>query len=314
MGDVFFLGAGFSKSINESMPCMNELTNAVKNLYGQQFPPMLLNLGTDIEMWLTYLSQPQPWLSDSDNLENRALFLRMTASIGHVINGGTRIAITSACPDWVKLLIAYWQKYKSNIITLNYDTLIERAALTTNLDTQNLYPVSLTDVRRASVYGAGNFDTFKLYKLHGSVNWYYSGASSFQGEVIYFNIVTGWGTDFDENEKLSMVAAQDKVPLIAPPTAEKSTYFQHETLRQVWRKAASALSEASSIYCLGYSLPETDLGIRFFLHYAKPKTRVPLFIVNKDERVINRYQKLLASSYDVKDYGRSIQDFANTLG
>jgi hypothetical protein len=313
MGEVFFLGAGFSKAISRTMPCMEELTNAVKYIYRQRLPPILSNLGTDIEMWLTYLSQPQPWLKDSFNLENRALFLQMTESIGDVINASTRLAINETCPPWFQSLISYWQKHESSIITLNYDTLIERAALLQKVDIENLYPVPLTDVRRASVLGVGNFASFKLYKLHGSVNWYYSGAASFQGEVIYYNVVTQWGKDFDDNEKSSLAAAQDKVPLIAPPISEKTTYFQHETLRQVWLKAAAALQSANCVYCLGYSLPTTDLSIRFLLHFARPDEKIPLYVVNSNTDVISRYQNLLGASYEVRDYGRSIQDIVSKL-
>lgn len=33
-----------------------------------------------------------------------------------------------------------------------------------------------------------------VYKLHGSVNWYYSGADDYAGETLYQNPVMGWTT------------------------------------------------------------------------------------------------------------------------
>lgn len=46
------------------------------------------------------------------------------------------------------------------------------------------------------------------------------------------------------------------VPFVVPPVWNKASY--HEPLHKVWKEAATALSEASYIYCLGYSLPQTD--------------------------------------------------------
>jgi hypothetical protein len=256
MPDVYFLGAGFSKAINKCMPSMKELSVKVMDGCGGTLPPPLMEFGSNIEMWLTYLSQPQPWLKEHFNLENRALFLRMSEVIGQVLNANTIAAVTEACPDWLTHLVRKWHTDKSKVITLNYDTLVERAATATlaKLDMRNLYPVPLTDVRRSFAWGVEQNDTFKLHKLHGSVNWYYSGASSFHGEVLYFNWVSPWGKAMDDNEQESRAAAQDKVPLIVPPTSEKTAYFQHETIRQIWLKASAAYSSLVSLLWIAVDL------------------------------------------------------------
>jgi NAD-dependent SIR2 family protein deacetylase len=303
MNGVFIIGTGFSKEICNSIPLLKDLSVKVKEkLYSTgEFSSPLIDSDDDIESWLTYLSQSQPWLKEYHNLQNRALFLRLTEIIGQVLTQATQDAVKTPCVPWLKTLIKHWADYKSNVITLNYDTLIERAAKELNIETQNIYPVSLTDIRRASSYVQANGKTsFTLYKLHGSVNWYYSGATEYQGEVLYFSPVSKWSDQIGKIEKDALSASDDKVPLIIPPTSEKVTYFQHESLRQIWQKASAALQSADIVYCIGYSLPITDLGIRFFLlNNSKPQIKIPFFIINKDDSVSERYHHLLGNAYDI---------------
>ncbi len=305
MREVFILGAGFSKAIHGSMPLLEELSTKISSV--EKLPPPLATLGNDVELWLTYLSQPQPWLKEFHNLENRALFLRIGQRIGETLEASTSAAVCEDGPDWLHQLVTWWHKNRSAVITLNYDTLVERAALKAGIDPEEVYPVRLTDIRRASTFGADPESSFRLFKLHGSVNWYYSGAASFHGEVLYYGRVTPWGEPLNKEERQSISAARDKVPLIVPPTTEKVSYFQHETLRQVWLGASQALAAASSVYCVGYSLPTTDLGVRFFLHHSRPGEegeKVPLFVVNRSnspQELVGRYQHLLGNSYAIKD-------------
>lgn len=301
MPDVFILGAGFSKAVHSSMPLLTELSVKVREQLERdgKLPPPLLNLGDNVELWLTYLSQPQPWLKEYDNLQNRALFLRMTETIGKVLHTSTIETVSRGCPDWLRDLVQRWDNDKSSVITFNYDTLIERAALTFDIVPQHIYPVPLTSVRRVPEWGSDPKKSFRLFKLHGSANWYYSGAESFYGEVLYYGHVAPWGEASNEVERESTLAASDKVSLVVPPTTEKVRYFQHETLRQIWCKASEALSAAAHIYCVGYSLPLTDLGIRFFLQHSRPMQKVSFQIVNKDQTLVEHYKKLLGNSYNI---------------
>jgi hypothetical protein len=311
MTAVFLIGAGFSKEASASMPLLGELTAEVRKQADLSFLP---EFGDSIELWLTYLSQPHPWLSEPDNLRNRALFIDITRTIRDVL-GQREVAATRGrdCPEWLTKLTKRWHEDKAAVITLNYDTLIERAAGLISdpsrnnsfLSPENLYPIAMTELRRrnAMVFGAESIDSFKLFKLHGSVNWYYSGALSYFGELIYYGHVDRWGLPSDR-EFQSVLLAKDKVPLIVPPTSEKSAYFQHESLRATWSQASLALQEASvsRLYCIGYSLPETDLGIRFFLLYNKRRsTPIPLYVVNTDKQAIGRYRRLLGDAYHIKD-------------
>ena len=69
MNDVFILGAGFSKAIYPGMPTLADLTQEVKNrLSGSEhsLPRPLMGLGDNIELWITYLSQRQPRLTERE--------------------------------------------------------------------------------------------------------------------------------------------------------------------------------------------------------------------------------------------------------
>ena len=109
-----------------------------------------------------------------------------------------------------------------------------------------------------------------------------------------------WG-DFDnKNEQQAQEAASDKVPLIVPPTTEKVSYFQHETIRMLWSKAGEALSSADRLFCIGYSFPETDLSIRFFLKSLLPE-KTTLNIVNVDSNLPDHYRCLLGDEIEIDD-------------
>ena len=256
---------------------------------------------------MTYLSQPQPWLAEPANLENRAAFLRLTREIGNLLEDRTRKAVGESCPGFLQTLVNYWHETQAVVITLNYDTLIERAIQHIEREPGNrltfsdVYPIRMPDVRRGSLIIGGTPRTsLRLYKLHGSVNWYYSGATTYFGETIYSAPVTKWGDPDDKNEQQAQEAASDKVPLIIPPTTEKVGYFQHETIRLIWSKAGEALSSANRVFCLGYSLPETDLSIRFLLKSLLPE-KTKLGIVDICENLPNHYRRLLEDEFEVLD-------------
>ncbi len=65
MGDVFLLGAGFSRAISKSLklsaydalPLLRELSSAIRQRV--ELPANVLALGDNLALWLTYLSRPQ---------------------------------------------------------------------------------------------------------------------------------------------------------------------------------------------------------------------------------------------------------------
>ena len=310
MSDVFLLGAGFSKAISADMPLLSDLSTQIKERLresGTDLPSPLPTLGDNLELWLSYLSQPHPWLGESKNLKNQAMALDITNAVRETLNEQEHLAIQKECPTWLKELTRYWHKNKSGVITLNYDTLVERAAATietggkSTLTAGQLYPVpfTLASRRDGNPFSNDEVETFTLFKLHGSINWFYSGAADSTGETIYYTSTYSWERD-DSRELPQQEAVSDKVPLIVPPTTEKVRFFQHESLKRIWTRALDSISQATRLFVLGYSLPMTDLAIRLFLNevgIACPKKE--LYVVNRDCKIVDGYKELLGRTFEV---------------
>ena len=320
MGDVFILGAGFSKAISNTMPLLGELSTKLQEELLTERKNELDSIfkfipKDNFEKWLTYLSQNQPWLSEEENLRNRALFLEISRKIAAVLVQAQREfdKVWEELRNYrnVRFFIDRWQQDQAHVITLNYDTLVEKLAvdICDYKKGRFTYPLMLPppsnrepglsaeDFAETSVMGPTEPyrpDPFPLYKLHGSINWYYSGASSFYGETIYCSYSVPVRLAPQEAESV-----HDKIPLIIPPVLEKIPHFQHESIRALWRKAGEALRQSSRVFCLGYSLPDTDSTMQYFLRTNSPEGRVPLYVVNIDCKAGLRYQNLLGDCYNI---------------
>jgi hypothetical protein len=180
-------------------------------------------------------------------------------------------------PTWLGSLVARWHEDRASVITLNYDTLVEAAytqvvtvghpshGSPTYESAYQLYRGAFTPVgmRHAAVFGTSMIDTMTLLKLHGSRAWLYSGRESFFGETIYdCSPQPGWEL---RPSIIESWLIEDKVPLIVPPTAGKSSFFNNETVQYQWKLAHQALTSAHHIYVVGYSVPLTDSLFRFLL-------------------------------------------------
>ena len=311
MRDVFILGAGFSKAINTAMPTMEELSsNVISKLKKSAFPPhqTLYDLGNDIELWMTYLSQEQPWLRREHHHRNLALATDIRRHIRDAIVDSTHTAVTSSPPPpWLELLIGQWHSRHAVVITLNYDTLIERAAQCITDDRRGLaghmYPAYFTTgVSRSGAFGFAEreLETFGYYSLHGSTNLYYSGRESFYGETIFRLPAPAWGTQSGERESAWHRNFRDKEALIIPPVTDKLTYFNNETIRRLWQEASELLQAAPRVFVIGYSLPVSDLGMKFFLQHSQPSEGTSLYIIDKNPEVVMHYMAALPN-LNVKD-------------
>jgi hypothetical protein len=261
------------------------------------------------EEWLSMLSDDQPWLSEADNLENRSTFLRMTEEIYKVISRAEYEALNESCPPWLQRLVRQWHASRAAVITLNYDTLVEAAytdSITIHIrgsDSTNyahysqIYPVPITPLsaRSGAVLAATKAPTFSYAKLHGSLNWAYSGRRGYYGETIYaVNLEQRWKPrqdwyDFDRYDQ-----PQEKVPLIVPPTAGKSGFFENETVRALWNFAHYRLAAAKVVYIIGYSLPASDLIMRFLLASGTKGRNIVL--IDRNPEVLAHFAALLPQS------------------
>jgi len=135
---------------------------------------------------------------------------------------------------------------KNTVITFNYDTVLEDALR--NWSVKPWYgfrPDSASyDASRRCAQNVES-DVLPIFKLHGSVNW---AEDSHRKLAVYDNYA-------------DILKANKRVVLI-PPTWRKT--FQ-DPLNDVWNAAVQALSEATRIIIIGFSIPPSDLHFKFLL-------------------------------------------------
>jgi|ERR1022692_3368433 hypothetical protein len=119
MPDVFLLGAGFSKAVSREMPLTNDLAenDAIKSFIGRT-----LVRSKDVESILTLLSESQPWLTEDENLRNRADFIQFSQTINYTIRDYQMAAIregNGSPPDWLASLVSKWTENKATILGIS---------------------------------------------------------------------------------------------------------------------------------------------------------------------------------------------------
>jgi hypothetical protein len=171
---------------------------------------------------------------------------------------------------FLDLIIELQYKYPTtdiSVITFNYDLAFEISHMIKTKETKNIrnYNYCLDGKSR-------NYETIKLLKLHGSLNW----ADMGNNELKYFDVnnyhkstvtlikqdhmkVNTYpiGSCLQEEkgfESLHRIA-------IIPPSFNKD--FRYKSLKNVWREAAKQLSMADNIYISGFSLSNADNFFRY---------------------------------------------------
>jgi hypothetical protein len=306
--EVFLLGAGFARAISPTMPLLQDMADRIiaTQAGSAPIPDEVKTMMTEnFAHALSFLEQAKPWVTGAENLRHRALFLEFSNAIARDLDETVARAIQdlgSDVPSWLQRLIHYWHDRRCIVVSLNYDTLIESIAANVTLPkgeriiAADIYPLVLSDagLRTGSPAPGRRSESFRLLKLHGSTNWYYSGRTAAHGEPIYFVPPLGGGKiDADERtqheQRLRTVA--DKYPFLVPPIYDKSPLLTHETIRALWYSAGEALKQARRIVCMGYSLPESDLTMMHFLR-TTCGAKVRIEVVNQSERAIDNFRRL----------------------
>jgi hypothetical protein len=270
-----------------------------------------VRLADDFERWLSLLADDQPWLSDSENLENRAAFHGVSMAIHAVLRDCQEAALTGGLKRWAADLILDWHNTRAKVITLNYDTLVELAFHQVAPPSSRPgapywwrdllplpFPIAATRVGATYLNDySGEPETFQLLKLHGSLNWYYGGPLAGAGDIVYDTgvwrrwdglpmITEGQPDETARIEALCAKAVLDKLPLLIPPTATKGPYYAAPSVGLLWRLAREALKNADELVIMGYSAPITDLVMGALLRTEfGGSTVVP---VTRDPRVVDR--------------------------
>lgn len=289
--DVFILGAGFSRAVSSLMPLTDELGNAClafNDLAGARGVPAAFT-GGRFETWLSSIAEPQPYHPEPSNLENQVLFVKFSDAIGQVLGSCVHDVLSVPPPRWLAKFVTAAHVRQATVITFNYDTLVECA-----VDYREIYlptlaePVAWTEVTGdvpgwpagTMRLGASPVDTFRLLKLHGSLNWFWIPGDA-SGLSVARRLLPGKfeaPAPYTEDDRRRQLPA--RVPFVVPPSATKSSYYQNRLVRELWIQAGEALEAASHVSLIGYSLPMTDLTVSSMLERTLGGTQVPVHVVD----------------------------------
>ena len=262
------LGAGFSRAVSPLMPTTDELGDlAAQALTHAGIPPPPQGFtGGYFEAWLSRLAEPQPDLRGEENMHNQATFISLTRILREVLVRRQNEVMDSPPPWWLQRLIGVAHQARLTVIRFNYDTLLEAACnaclvwdwanrnrvFSTHL-VQDLPPVPVV----ARAYGTLPADTFRLLKLHGSVDcWWVNDDAT--GATIVRSPGGPWRQP-GPGDHARAGALPGRTPFVVPPAAAKSHFYRNPVTRELWQQAAAALQAADSVALIGYSLPVTDL-------------------------------------------------------
>lgn len=301
---VFFLGAGFSKSINTHYPLLKELTHNVL----QNFKKQILNtyykfdifgkFKNDIEYLLTYLSTDLPWKSEKVKAMNKALYIEITEKIQknfldlelHNQTNFTQYA------DFAKFI----GKPENTIITLNYDLMVEKliysildkSYINANKSYIGFYKYPILSLKNrykreeTALWGSDEDDKYgkrlpNILKLHGSINWLWAGINP--TDQIYYRVGL---EDIDYH--------RDLIPYIIPPVLDKNSFYNNNILKGIWQQAYEKIAEADEIFIIGFSFPPTDLSLRYLFNSSLANNqKVNIYVINYDSNITkSTYKKI----------------------
>jgi SIR2-like domain len=138
---------------------------------------------------------------------------------------------------------------KNTIITFNYDTVLEDAL--ENWQVPIWYGFESVEYDDSSKHARTKTDdSITVLKLHGSINW---------AQPNQPNQANGLMRVFGS---YSDILATNRNVVLVPPTWRKTFTG---AFSEMWDEALNALNEATRIIIIGFSLPPTDIHIKFLL-------------------------------------------------
>jgi hypothetical protein len=301
---VVILGAGFSRAISDQIPLTDELGTLVMEKLDE--PRYEFSDGY-FEMWLSRLAEAQPDLWDHQNYENYAKFLRIADAVHAVIVERQLHVMGQEPPYCLMRLVGVMQAWKMTAITFNYDTLLEKAVAARRwLDWDRGMVVSTADIIDGlppSVAGAAPgpdpVESFRLLKLHGSIDSYWVSGDSTGATINRWESVGYWGAPEEPDLRRRQRELPGRVPFIVPPASGKSAFYSNPLTRELWQRAAAALTSADTVTLVGYSLPATDLVTSGMLAERLAKTPTRVEVVNRSSEAVVERLKRLGISKDV---------------
>ncbi len=298
--DIFFFGAGFSKSLNNSYPTLAELSNYFLDngfIYENE-----KNYKDNLEQLLTYLITPLPFKTKEDILRDEASYLEKINKISKFFIELLETKEIDKNNKYILNLSQYINDNKCTCITLNYDLLLEEILFLTHensyqdIDSYDVFykiPIKQIDERKntkSNNYGfnfyQGDFNInnnfVEIIKLHGSINWYCDQAYS-NSQIYSF---------MEKVDRYKDELFIDLKPLIIPPILDKTNNYNHILLRSLWKKAFKAIQKAKNIYIYGFSFPITDLSVVYLFKSAlQNKQDYKIYVINTKSHIDDKKKR-----------------------
>ncbi len=253
-GEVFIVGAGFSKAIGQdAMPTLDELGHRVSapfrktpsfNLLPAAAQDALLSdrlPGGSLEAWLSHLAVPQPFLTEPERLHNQAIAQELTELLVNEIDLSQMAAMASLAPPWLTRLVALWDRLAATVMTFNYDTLVEHAVKAARMPWHfGQLPTELWNAR--------------FLKMHGSLGWWWIPTDRVGNTIYRDDLYGSWG------DPVQAPLVGGMVRLVVAPLAAKSDYSRESPpprrrrplVQPVLRRARQPPRPSSSLSTRGH--------------------------------------------------------------
>ena len=223
----------FNPKINETYPTIEELLSEI-------------NANAD----LFDSTRPAVGGFTSEQLEERrGNLLQEMATWFHEI----KTKALKSKPRWLMSLVDTMKSENAVIISFNWDLILDELLFGEKLD--------------KSSYGLDRrIKGPRLIKPHGSLNWYKHDVAKPLSTAKKFSLIGRGDSEvlaFRPLRAPKSNKGRRYMPLIVPPTYAKQ--FEGPLFRRLWQETVRALSTATEVRFLGYSLAEADFHARFVL-------------------------------------------------
>lgn len=189
------------------------------------------------------------------------------------------------------MLVGRWcqpRRYmKNTVLTFNYDTVLEESLSNIGVKCSYGFEHSSVEYDKSAkhVTRKAENNALPVHKLHGSVNW---------------------ATPLKERGKLRVFGSYDDLlkanrqVLLIPPTWRKTF---GGPLTSIWDAAVKALTEATQIIIIGFSIPPTDIHFKYLLAAGLQEniSLRKIYCLNPDATVEENLFEILRT--DLKDNG-----------
>ena len=203
------------------------------------------------------------------------------------------------------------------VISFNWDIALDNTLISNSLDFSGESDTGVllgidygTDFRyftkKDKILKANRNLSYKLLKLHGSLNWLFCKSCSSNNK--YFADGDKVMVRVSEGEKIECPECKKNlIPVIIPPTFNKlKDQGIISLIKEVWVEAFNAIEDSECIFIIGYSFPEDDVHFKLFLrsalyaNYLKNKKTINIIAVN--------YKKYIDEKAEFESHYKKIID------